>query len=168
MNPVELYSRVAEIVQEKQTLSQRICALDVELNEIIANIIALPGNNEVKVKVKESKKRKSPSVKLEFIEENKIVRWNGGELWLGEKRKQTWLILKTIYRSKRKYVSLSKLESRVWGATDSFLDKNMIRMAMKRTSEAIQKSFPYKIKKIKNSQTLEIKGYTLICSRSNR
>jgi hypothetical protein len=147
----QIYARLDEIdLEEKQLQDERRILLSELRNR--------PRNK------KNSKQR--PSIELTFIQEGRIIRWNGGELKLGEKKKQYWLILKTIYESKNHYASIAKLERKVWNFEpvegNLFMDKFTIFMATKRVIDFFKEnSFLYNISPIKSTQNQEVKGYKL-------
>jgi hypothetical protein len=147
--------------------------IDSEMSQIALRFVELAKRREKAFELKAAteqkppEKKKTPAIKLTFEKKGRIIQWHGGQLFLGEKKKQSWLILKTIYESEKHYATLLDLEEKVWHFRESAgrhaLNKSTIFVAIKRVFKAVKDKLPYKIKKIKNSQTFEIKGYKLIC-----
>jgi hypothetical protein len=143
-----------------------------EIRECASRIVYLSALLEDGKKGTKKKEARVPPIELTFIEVGKIIRWDGGQLVLGEKKKQSWLILKTIYESKNHYASISKLEVKVWKFKSTekkpFMDKHILFNAVRKLFKAIENNFPCKIKKSKDSQTTQLKGLRIIGYRGNR
>jgi hypothetical protein len=100
---------------------------------------------------------------LEFIDIGRVIRWKCGDFRVGPKM---YLLIKTIWESKKHRATIEKIERSVWRINlknKFFVDRHTIFTLVCRAQKELQKNnFPYEIKAGKNFSTKEIKGFQLI------
>ncbi|MDR0522008.1 MAG: hypothetical protein LBH00_09190 [Planctomycetaceae bacterium] len=94
---------------------------------------------------------------LEFIEERRQIRWQGGTVKLSLNR---YYLLKTIWEAKDHAADLAVIEKAIWGGSQAINTvSNLVRLTQKDVNEA---NFPYVIKSVTNFSTRQLKGYCLV------
>ncbi|GHT22419.1 hypothetical protein FACS189419_04940 [Planctomycetales bacterium] len=109
------------------------------------------------------RKETPPEVPLRFDDTLRTIQWRGGEVKLGRKK---YLIVKTVWKSKKHRASINEIEEVVWGVGNEKFDMFVERKLMSATVAQLQKTlsksnFPYQLRTIKDGYKHQIKGFLL-------
>jgi DNA-binding response OmpR family regulator len=150
--------RLSEILNEIDLLIHRLSELQIEERTIIQ---ASSSNVEI------------PVVLLNFNDAAQTIIWNNSHLL--RLARKSYLLVKTLWNSKRRRATIMKLENCVWkGKTRKpFIERHAICSMINRTQKKLEAAaFPYKIRtlktKIKNHAKPQIKGWQLVCAQRTK
>jgi DNA-binding response OmpR family regulator len=145
--------RLSEILNEIDTLLQRISELQIEERTIIQSSVSEEGFSVVP---------------LNFNDKTRTIGWYGHSVRL---TKKPYRLLKTLWTAKRHRATILKIESRVWKGEmqKGFIERHAICTLISRTQKKLEEAAcPYKIKtlktKMKKGSKPQIKGWQLVCA----
>jgi DNA-binding response OmpR family regulator len=118
-------------------------------------------------------KEKSSAVLLKFDDSTQRIHWYSSHSI--RLKGKSYLLIKTIWKSKHHRATISKIERRVWNAGTPerlFVERHAICTLINRLQQKLKgNNFPYKIKTLKvktktqNGTKQLIKGWKLICAQ---